>query len=205
MTQTTILQSPDQRATLSIGQGVVAKDSAGSPLSSVTIASMPDSGIPETQQGSTFSFAGIAYNLQPDGATFSPATTITFTVPQAQWSLHYMVKEYDPLAQVWVDLPTIYHPESGTISASVSQFCIIALFSDIIKPSQAPPRTTVQTPLPTIAPPQPTSPFGIFYGMVVWLADVFMKNMYFTLIVAAIAVAFYVNRRRKGRDPLRFK
>jgi hypothetical protein len=116
-----------------------------------------------------------------------------------------MVKEYDPLAQVWVDLPTTYHPESGTISASVSQFCIIALFSDIIKPSQAPQRTTVQTPLPTIAPPQPTSPFGIFYGMVVWLADVFMKDMYFTLIVAAIAVAFYVNRRRKGRDPLRFK
>jgi high-affinity Fe2+/Pb2+ permease len=63
----------------------------------------------------------------------------------------------------------------------------------------------VQTPLPTIAPPSPTSPFGIFYGMVAWLADMFMKNMYLFLIVAAIAVAFYVNRRRKGRDPLRFK
>jgi hypothetical protein len=41
--------------------------------------------------------------------------------------------------------------------------------------------------------------------MVVWLADVFMKNKYLILIIAAIAVAFYVNRRRKGRDPLRFK
>jgi hypothetical protein len=41
--------------------------------------------------------------------------------------------------------------------------------------------------------------------MVAWLADMFMKNMYLFLIVAAIAVAFYVNRRRKGRDPLRFK
>jgi beta propeller repeat protein len=205
ISQTTILQSTDQVATLAIGQGVVAKDSAGSPLSSVTIATMPDSGIPETPQGSSFSFEGIAYNLQPDGATFSPATTITFTVPQAQWSQHYMVKEYDPVAQVWVDLPTTYHPESGTISASVSHFCIIALFSDTIPPSQAPPRTVVETPLPTIAPPQPTSPFGVFYGMVVWLADLFMKNMYLFLIVAAIAAAFYVNRRRKGRDPLRFK
>jgi beta propeller repeat protein len=198
VTQTTILQSTDQVAMLSIGEGVVAKDSAGDPLSSVTIATMPDSGIPETPQGSTFSFAGIAYNLQPDGATFSPATTITFTVQQAQWSQHYVVKEYDPLAQVWVDLPTTHHPESGTISASVSHFCIIALFSDTIKPLQAPPRTVVQTPLPTIAPPQPMSPFGIFYGIIVWLADMFMKNMYLVLIVAAIAVAFYVNRRRKG-------
>jgi hypothetical protein len=83
VTQTTILQSPDQRATISTGQGVVAKDSAGSPLSSVTIASMPDSGIPETPQGRTFSFAGIAYNLQPGGAIFPPAVTITFTVPLA--------------------------------------------------------------------------------------------------------------------------
>jgi beta propeller repeat protein len=205
VTQTTILQSVDQLATLSIGQGVVAKDSAGSPLSSVTIETMPDSGIPETPQGSTFSFAGIAYNLQPDGATFSPATTITFSVPQAQWSQHYTIKEYDMVAQAWVDLPTTYHPESGTISASVSHFCIIALFSDTIKPSQTPSPTVVQTPVPTIAPPQSTSPFSIFYGMVVWLADVFMKNMYLFLIVAAIAVAFYVNRRRKGRDPIRFK
>jgi len=207
VTQTTILQSPDQLATLSIGQGVVAKDSDENPLSSVTIASasMSASGIPESLQGSTFSFAGIAYNLQPDGATFSPAATITFTVPQAQWSQHYMVKEWDPLAQVWVDLPTTYHPESGTISASVSNFCIIALFSDTITPSPTPPQITVQTPLPTIAPPQPTSPFGVFYGMVAWLADMIMKNLYLFLIVAAIAVAFYINRRRKGRDPLRFK
>jgi PKD repeat protein len=207
ITQTTILQSPDQLATLSIGQGVVAKDSAENPLSSVTIASasMSDSGIPESLQGSTFSFAGIAYNLQPDGATFSPAVTITFTVPQAQWSQNFMVKEYDPIAEVWVDLPTTYHPESGTISASVSHFCIIALFSDTIKPSPAPRRTMVQTPLPTIAPPSPTSPFGVFYGIVAWLADLFMKNMYLFLIVAAIIVAFYANRRRKGRDPLRFK
>ena len=207
VTQTTILQSPDQLATLSIGQGVVAKDSAKNPLSSVTIASasMSASGIPESLQGSTFRFAGIAYNLQPDGATFSPAATITFTVPQAQWSQHYMVKEWDPLAQVWVDLPTTYHPESGTISASVSNFCIIALFSDTITPSPTPPRITVQTPLPTIAPPQPTSPFSIFYGMVAWLADMIMKNLYLFLIVAAIVVAFYINRRRKGRDPLRFK
>jgi hypothetical protein len=106
---------------------------------------------------------------------------------------------------VWVDLPTTYHPESGTISASVSNFCIIALFSDTITPSPTPPRITVQTPLPTIAPPQPTSPFSIFYGMVAWLADMIMKNLYLFLIVAAIVVAFYINRRRKGRDPLRFK
>ncbi len=205
ITQTTVLQSADQLATLSIGQGVVAKDSAGSPLSSVTISTLPDSGIPETPQGSTFSFAGIAYNLQPDGATFSPAVTITFTVPQAQWSQHYMVKEYNPLAQVWVDLPTTYHPESGTISASVSQFCIIALFSDIIKPSQTSLPTAVHTPLPTIAPPQPTSTFGIFYGMMVWLADLGMKNGYLILIIAAIVVAFYINRRRKGRGSLRYK
>jgi beta propeller repeat protein len=204
ITQTTVLQSADQLATVSIGQGVTALDASGHPLSSVSIGP-PSTEIPEVPQGGTLSFAGIACELLPDGATFSPAVTITFTVPQAQWSQHYMVKEYDPLAQVWVDLPTTYHPESGTISASVSHFCIIALFSDTIKPSQTPLPTAVHTPLPTIAPPQPTSAFGIFYGMVVWLADLCMKNGYLILIVAAIVVAFYINRRRKGRDSLRYK
>jgi hypothetical protein len=63
----------------------------------------------------------------------------------------------------------------------------------------------VPTPLPTIAAPPPTSAFGIFYGLVMWLADICMKNIYLVLIVLAIVVAFYINRRRKGRDTLKYK
>jgi beta propeller repeat protein len=205
VTQTMVLQSADQLATIAIGQGVTAIDASGHPLSSISISTPALSEIPEVPRESTFSYAGITYELQPNGAAFSPAITITFTVPQAQWSQHYMIKEYDSAAQEWVDLPTTYHPESGTISASVSHFCLIALFSDTIKPTLTPPPTVVPTPLPTIAGPLPTSPFGIFYGLVMWLADISMKNLYLVLIVLAIVVAFYMNRRRKGRDILRYK
>ena len=205
VTQTTVLQSADNLATVAIGQGVTAIDASGHPLSSISISAPALSEIPGVPRESTFRYAGIAYELQPNGAVFSPAITITFTVPQAQWSQHYMIKEYDSAAQEWVALPTTYHPESGTISASVSHFCLIALFSDTIKPTLTPPPTVVPTPLPTIAAPPPTSAFGIFYGLVMWLADICMKNIYLVLIVLAIVVAFYINRRRKGRDTLKYK
>jgi beta propeller repeat protein len=205
VTQTTVLQSADKLATIAIGQGVTAIDATGHPLGSIRISAAALSDIPGVPQGSTFRYAGIAYELQPDGAAFSPAITITFSLPQAQWGQHYMIKEYDTAAQEWVDLPTTYQPESGTISASVSHFCLIALFSDTIKTTLTPLPTAVPTPLPTIAGPTPTSPFGVFYGLVRWLADISMKNLYLVLIVLAIVVAFYLNRRRKGRDTLKFK
>jgi hypothetical protein len=208
ISQSTELQSADGRASVSIDAGVVALDqNTGVPVSSVSIDTLAPPDMPDVPQDNTVSFAGMAYELGPNGAQFSPAISITFTAPPGQVGQDFTVRTYDHVSDTWQDLPTSYDPQTGTVTAEVSHFCCFALFTKIVTTAPSIAATPAPTQLiPTkIAPPSPTSPFGVFYGMVAWLADMIMKNLYLFLIVAAIAVAFYVNRRRKGRDPLRFK
>ena len=51
ITQETTLKSTDNLATVSLGQGIVAKDSSGNPLSSITLAAIAPAGIPASPRG----------------------------------------------------------------------------------------------------------------------------------------------------------
>ncbi len=95
ISQATTLQSTDGLATVTIGEGIVAKDSIGKALSSITIKAIPADDIHAIPAGSAFAFQGMAYDLQPDNATFSPAITINYTVPQARWGQEFVVKTFD--------------------------------------------------------------------------------------------------------------
>jgi beta propeller repeat protein len=206
VTQTTVLEAADQLATIAIGQGVAALDANGNPLSSVSIETLSADHISGMPSQNTLSFAGLAYNFQPDGATFSPSATITFTVPNAQWSQQYTVREFDAKSGSWIDLPTTYNPESGAISASVSHFCCIALFSNVI-PSKVPVTASVTTLTPpkTIPTPAPSTQLGIFYNMVIFISGIAVKNLYLVLIVIAIITALYMRGRRGRLDKIRYK
>jgi hypothetical protein len=152
----------------------------------------------------SLSFAGLAYNFQPDGASFSPAVTITFTVPNAQWSQQYTIKQYDSATKSWVDLPTTYNPESGTVSSSVSHFCCIALFSNAVqtRPVTTPKIIIVKpAPLPT---PAPINSLGMFYNLMVFVANLAMKNFYLVLVIIAIIAAIYLKGRRRRLDKIRY-
>jgi hypothetical protein len=71
VTQATRLQSTDGRATISIGEGVVAMDASGKPLPEILVKAQPSGNLPAIPSGSAFTFAGMAYEIGPDGATFS--------------------------------------------------------------------------------------------------------------------------------------
>jgi hypothetical protein len=203
VTQTMTLQSTDQLATVSVGQGVTAFDAAGNPLSSVSIDVVQADQIAGMPSSGKLSFAGLAYNLQPDGATFSPGITITFTVPQAQWSHQYMIREYDHGADTWIDLPTTYNPESGTVSASVNRFCCFALFSDVAPTIQT--RTMAPAPSPAPVATLPSSnAMGIFANMMFWIADVLVKNVLVVAVAVVALCAFFLRGRKKRRDRIRY-
>jgi hypothetical protein len=206
VTQTTVLESADHLASIAIGQGITAIDASGAPLSSISMETLSAEHISDMPSSGTLTFAGIAYDFQPDGATFSPAVTITFTVPNAQWGQQYTVREFDTKAGTWIDLPTTYHPESGTISASVSSFCCIALFSSSI-PSQATAKETktMAAPPEPIPTPAPTSQFGIIYNMIVFIANLIVRNIYLVLVIVAIFGALYIRGRRGRLDKIRYK
>ncbi|MDP3565116.1 MAG: PKD domain-containing protein, partial [Methanoregula sp.] len=72
ITQATVLQSTDQHAQLTIGPGIVALDRTGAPLSSVSLSALSAENLPSSSLPASFTFAGMAYNFEPEGATFSP-------------------------------------------------------------------------------------------------------------------------------------
>jgi beta propeller repeat protein len=205
ITQATTLLSNDNLATLSIGQGIVAKDASGNALSSVTITGLPASEVPSATGSATYSFAGMAYDLQPNGATFSPAIALTFTIPKAQWGKDYTIQSYDHTTNTWQNLPTTYDPSKGTISAQVSHLCCFALFTNTITPVPNAHPTAQAINTPPITAPAPSSAMAIFYGMMLWVAEVCAKNIYLVLILASVAFAFFLFGRKKRLDRVRYK
>jgi beta propeller repeat protein len=205
ITQETTLQSNDNLATLSIGQGIVAQEPGGKALSSVTITGLTASEVPSAAKSATYSFAGMAYDLQPSGATFSPAITLTFTIPGAQWGKEYTIQSYDHTTNTWQSLPTTYDASKGTISAQVSHFCCFALFEKpvALAPPAGAPTGVSQKAMAAPAPPAPTA-MSTFIGIIVWISETGNGHIDLVAIavIAVIALLFAQQRRRRRRRDL---
>lgn len=205
ITQKSRLLSADGRASLIIGEGITALDAGGSPLAAISIGPPAKSDISRTSPDS-YRYSGIGYNLGPDGATFSPPVNLTFTVPEMGWNSEYMIREYDPTTQVWRDLPTSVHPDSGTVSAEVSHFCCIGLFSRTIQnPTVSPARATPSAP-ETIAPPSPppSTAVDIFINIVAWIGKILVQNFLVICTAVIVLIIIWFAGRRKRRDKIRY-
>jgi len=179
ITQATTLTSTDGLATVSIGLGVVAKDSSGNPLSSISITRTPAENLPTLPSGALFSFAGMAYDLQPYGATFFPSMSVSFTIPRAQWEQGYVIQEYDNATGTWQALPGSYNPETGTITVQVSHLCCFALFAKSTEIEKT------ATPVPTIIVSSKSS-ISTDVGMYSWIISLVMQNPVIIVIVLAV-------------------
>lgn len=203
VTQLTILRSNDRLATLSVGEGIVAAGADGKPLALVTLKGLSSGSLP-ADPGSTFTFAGLAYEIGPDGASFNPPAAFALTPLQVQWGHDYIVRTYDENSRLWQDLPTTLNTTTGTITAPVTHLCTIALFS---KPSPGP-----ATPFTTAAPmpsdnPQlpvaavPSSAFSIISGMTEWLVSTLINNPVIAAGIGALALAAYLFRQGRLSGP----
>ena len=199
ITQATTLQSTDGLATVTINEGIVAKDSMGMALSSITIKSIPTDSIPALPAGSAFAFNGMAYELQPDSATFSQAISISYTVPQARWGQDFLVKTFDHTSGTWQDVPTTYNPNTGVVTAQVSHFCCFALFIKAVTPSLSLTPIPTQAPPQTEAPPPPTA-MSIFSGMILWIISMVTKNVLVVTGVVILGVTLFLHGRKRKRD-----
>ncbi len=203
VTQATSLHSTDGLATINLGLGVVALNAAGTTLSSISVAAVPAENLPALASGTTVSYAGMMYNMQPDGATFSPAISISFTVPQGQWAQDYTIRSYDRATGTWQDLPTTYDARTGTVTAEVSNFCLFALFAKNLSATapaaaQAPPaQVTVKA---TPAPPSPTI-MTTFTGMILWVVNLMIRNpvVLAGIVILAVGIILFVWKQRRDR------
>ena len=209
-THETVIPSKDSLASVTIPQGIVAKDGKGAPLASVSITGLAASDVPADNPGSTFSFAGRAYELGPDGATFSPSFTLSFAVPDAQEAGTYTIRMVDHATGLWTDLPTTYHPETGTVTTEVSHFCCFALF---LRAAPAPATAAATAAPTTAAAPKaaaPSTAMAIFSGLALWTMDKVIRYPFLVAgaVVIVVAIAWFGRRqilvrriRRRRQQP----
>jgi beta propeller repeat protein len=203
ITQETSLKSNDGLATVTIGEGITAKDRTGNPVPSISIAALLPDEVPSLPDSQLVTFAGRAYELQPDGAVFSPGITLSFTIPQAQWGKEYSVRAFDHATGTWQELPGSFDAKTGMISVTVPHFCCFALFGKEIGSAATAARATPSPVVTAQAPVQPpSSAVSIFFGMINWVVDNAVKHSGFiAIVVIAFAIAYagmVVHRKRRG-------
>lgn len=188
ITQETLLKSTDNLVTLSINQGIVAKDRSGNPLSSISLAAISPENVPGSPSGFTNPASIMAYEITPDGATFSPAITLSFTIPQAQWGLEYTVKMYDQASGTWQDLPSHFDPTSGTLKTEVTHLCSFSVFAKPIATVTSTPVRAIPSAVPLKVPeaPPPDTPLTIFTSLMVWVVELVTENI--SLLIGAIVL-----------------
>jgi PKD repeat protein len=185
ITQATTLQSTDGIAKISLDLGIVARDSNGRPLESLSIRRIPAEELPAAPPLATFSFAGIAYEIGPDGATFSPAIPLSFTIPQELWGQEHVIQAYDHATGTWQALPGSYDAQTGTITVQVSHLCCFALFAKSTGTEQ----TVTPEPTIIIASKSPISTNIEMYG---WLFAMIVQNpVTLVIMLAALAMVAY--------------
>jgi beta propeller repeat protein len=200
VTQETTLQSTDGLAAVIIPEGFVVKDSTGNPLSSITIKAIPKDSLPALPAGSAVAFNGMGYELEPDGATFSPSIAISFTIRQARWGQEYIIKTYDPTSGTWQDVSTTYNPGTGLASTEMSHFCYIALFTKAVAPTPSVTMMPASTPVPVVEKLAP-SPLSRFLGMIEWVTGMVTKNALIAagIVILIIALLLFGRRIRRNR------
>jgi len=121
--QRAVARSDDALCTLNINQGTKGLTSDGRSLSQITIVKMTNPPSPPAQS----SVIGLVYNFGPDGTTFDPPATLTFSYSPSQLPPGFSpnnltVAMWDSVSSQWIYLESTVDTESGTVNARVSHF-----------------------------------------------------------------------------------
>ncbi|UCG54455.1 MAG: hypothetical protein JSV32_07705, partial [Dehalococcoidia bacterium] len=123
-TQHALLYSEDTMVQLLIDEDTLGLTGEGDPLSEISILKMEDPPPPPEDSN----VIGLVYDLGPDGTTFDPPITLTFTydeslIPEGVVEEDLVIAIYDEASGQWVELEgSVVNPETNTITAPVSHF-----------------------------------------------------------------------------------
>ncbi len=128
--------SDDELCTLTIDEGTVGLTEDLEPLDEITILREDEPPAPPEDADIV-----LAYDLGPDGATFEPAITLTFSydpadIPEGKDVL--VVAYYDETAEAWVYLEGVVDPVTKTITVSISHFTTFAIIARAPPPPPVP-------------------------------------------------------------------
>lgn len=199
VSQATSVVATDTYATISLAEGITARDAGGNPLSAISIkATLPDMVQEGGPMDSDLTFENMAYELGPDGATFSPSVTLTVIPAEIHWNKEYVMRSYDRVSGTWQDLPTVSDPATGKVTAQISHFCCFGLFARTIVQTKSPAVSPVMTtPSDSVIPsPPPGTALSIFPSMFSWVFDILKLNIPALIIIVLIMGGVWAFGRR---------
>jgi len=120
--------SEDGNLTITIPEGTKALDKDGESLESLEAA--VDESPPSPPEDAHV--VGLAYDFGPDGATFDPPITFTWSydpdaLPEGVAEEDLVIAYYDEGSGKWVELSGTVDTENNTITASISHFTTFAI------------------------------------------------------------------------------
>ena len=124
--------SEDGNLTITIPEGTIALDEDGNPLS--TLTADVDASPPAPPEGANI--IGLAYDFGPEGATFDPPITFTWSydpadIPEGVAEEDLVIAYYDEEAGEWVELDCVVDTENNIITASVEHFTTFAVIGKV--------------------------------------------------------------------------
>ncbi|WP_094229187.1 PKD domain-containing protein, partial [Methanolobus psychrotolerans] len=127
--------SNEETAYLSVSAGTKVTDASGGSVSSIRMVDIPVSDVPASTDDPEMddAMALYAYECTPDGTTFSPAISLTFTLSEEEWNQYgesAKVGWYNNDTGEWEIIQGTADASTRTITIQVSHFSTYALFGD---------------------------------------------------------------------------
>jgi hypothetical protein len=124
-----IINSFDGRLSLILDQGTAALDIYGSCFSCIGINKMVRVLYPPEDAY----VIGVMYDVDPDGATFTPAATLRYSylqsdLPEGIDEKTLFIAYYDNTSGKWIKLDSIVDTQANIITAKISRFNDLAIF-----------------------------------------------------------------------------
>jgi len=148
--------SEDGKLTITIPEGTTALDEDGNPLT--TLEADVDPNPPDPPEDANV--IGLAYDFGPDGATFKPPITITWSydpddLPDDVDEKDLVVAFYDEAKGEWVEFECEVDTVNNVITVSVPHFTCFAVFGRVTPPVLAPAPPAPPAPAPPVPPAPP--------------------------------------------------
>ncbi len=155
--------SEDKIISITIPDGATALDGEGNPLTEVEFVAAES--VPDPPEG--VSIVGPPYQLGPDGATFDPPVTLTWSydpadIPDGVAEEDLVIAYYDEDAARWQELEFEIDPGSDTLTTYIDRFSTFA----VIAPLSTAPAAFTLSPL-SISPPEVSAGEPVAISLVV--------------------------------------
>ncbi|WAI01767.1 PEGA domain-containing protein [Methanogenium organophilum] len=183
--RTVTIWADDITGYLTIDAGVTARGVSGILQENISIVAVPVTTIPASGVFDAIErpVSLYAYDCMPDGVTFTPPITLTFTLSEDEWALYGDEAEtawFNTTSGAWERIAGVPDADERTITIQVSHFSTYALFAETVP--------AVPVPDVTLTPAESSD------GPALWP---------WGILIAAVVVAggiLSISRRRENKD-----